>query len=173
MGARHPGLTHGICAEVLAEVCKTGNVLRDAGVGKGDVVTVYMSMCPQLLFTILACARIGATHSVVFGGFSAEALADRIVDGRSATVVTADAGVRGGRVVPLKTVVDKAVYLAQRSGQTVERVAVHHRAGDGVGVGTPGWVSGRDIDLDAAMDAASGMYGTSCMCVSLGIAAHV
>ena len=140
---------------MLEQVCRTANVLRDSGVGKGDVVTVYLSMCPQLLFTVLACARIGAIHSVVFGGFSAEALADRIVDGDSATVVTADAGVRGGRPIQLKSVVDDAVQHAAAAGHSVKHVLVHHRAGAGVGTGAPGWDSSRDVDLDDGMSGAS------------------
>jgi acetyl-CoA synthetase len=111
-------------------------------------------MIPQAVFTMLACARIGAVHSVVFAGFSDAALADRIVDGRSKVVVTADAGVRGGKAVPLKPSVDRAIALAAKEGHVVDTVLVTHRAGAGVGEGTENWKSGRDVDLDAAMKAA-------------------
>ncbi|MDP6099302.1 MAG: AMP-binding protein, partial [Candidatus Thalassarchaeaceae archaeon] len=77
--------------------------MRANGVGKGDRVTVYMPMIPELAFTLLACARIGAIHSVVFGGFSAESLAQRIVDCTSDVIITTDAGIRGGRTIPLKS----------------------------------------------------------------------
>lgn len=160
----------GVLTEVLEQVCRTANVLRDTGVGKGDVVTVYMSMCPQLLFTVLACARIGAVHSVVFGGFSAEALADRIVDGHSRTVVTADAGVRGGRPIQLKSVVDDAVKLAAAAGQGVSHVLVHHRAGSGVGLGAPGWDAARDVDLDDGMRNAASAF---CVVMRAAAARHV
>jgi len=92
--------------QLHAEVCRFANVLKDQGVVKGDRVTIYMPMIPEAAFAILACARIGAIHSVVFGGFSAEALAGRIEDCQSRIVVTADEGRRGGKRVPLKAAVD-------------------------------------------------------------------
>ncbi|RVT92672.1 acetate--CoA ligase [Sphingomonas crocodyli] len=94
--------------QVLAEVCRFANVLKGQGVKKGDRVTVYMPMIPEAAFALLACARIGAIHSVVFGGFSPEALAGRITDCDSTVVVTADEGRRGGKHVPLKANVDAA-----------------------------------------------------------------
>lgn len=85
------------------------SVLAAQGAAKGDIVTLFMPMVPSLLFTMLACARLGAVHSVVFAGFSDSALAERIVNGASQIVVTTDAGVRGGRIVELKSTVDRAV----------------------------------------------------------------
>ncbi len=98
--------------ELHAEVCRFANVLKSEGVRKGDRVTVYMPMIPEAAFALLACARIGAIHSVVFGGFSPEALAGRIVDCDSAFCITADEGRRGGKKVPLKTNVDAAAAHA-------------------------------------------------------------
>jgi acetyl-CoA synthetase len=90
-------------------VCRVANVLLHHGVRRGDRVCVYLTMMPELVYTMLACARIGAVHSVVFGGFSAESLRDRIVDARCKVVVTANEGLRGGKRVPLKKTVDRAV----------------------------------------------------------------
>ena len=95
-------------AELHAEVCRFANVLKAHGAAKGDRVTIYMPMIPEAAFAVLACARIGAIHSVVFGGFSAEALAGRITDCDSKLVVTADEGRRGGKQIPLKAAVDAA-----------------------------------------------------------------
>jgi len=96
-------------SELKHQVCRVANVLLNHGVRKGDRVCVYMTMIPELIYTMLACARIGAIHSVVFGGFSAEALRDRIVDARCKIVVTANEGLRGGKRVPLKKTVDRAI----------------------------------------------------------------
>jgi len=98
--------------ELHAEVCRFANVLKAQGAKKGDRVTIYMPMIPEAAFAILACARIGAIHSVVFGGFSPEALAGRITDCDSSIVVTADEGRRGGKRIPLKTNVDSAAERA-------------------------------------------------------------
>ncbi|MDB5712312.1 MAG: acs, partial [Sphingomonas bacterium] len=98
--------------ELHAEVCRFANALRDKGVAKGDRVTIYLPMIPEAAVALLACARIGAIHSVVFGGFSPEALAGRIEDCGSTVVITADEGRRGGRKVPLKANVDAARKLA-------------------------------------------------------------
>ncbi|HEX8388200.1 MAG TPA: acetate--CoA ligase [Sphingomonas sp.] len=98
--------------ELHGEVCRFANVLKRLGVGKGDRVTIYMPMIPEAAFAVLACARIGAIHSVVFGGFSADALAGRIEDCGSRIVVTADEGRRGGKRVPLKRTVDEAAVKA-------------------------------------------------------------
>ncbi|MCC6464226.1 MAG: acetate--CoA ligase [Planctomycetes bacterium] len=91
------------------EVCRVANVLRAHGVQKGDRVAIYLPMIPELAYTMLACARIGAVHSIVFAGFSAESLRDRILDAGCKVVVTANEGLRGGRKIPLKHTVDKAV----------------------------------------------------------------
>ena len=95
--------------ELLAEVGKFANVLKDKGIHKGDVVAIYMPMIPEAAMAMLACARIGATHSVVFGGFSSQALADRINDAKAKAVITADGGYRRGSVFPLKPAVDEAL----------------------------------------------------------------
>jgi len=95
--------------ELKHNVCRIANVLLDHGIRKGDRVCLYMPMIPELVYTMLACARIGAVHSVVFGGFSAEALRDRIVDAGCRMVVTANEGLRGGKRIPLKKTVDRAV----------------------------------------------------------------
>ncbi|MEZ6004644.1 MAG: acetate--CoA ligase [Planctomycetota bacterium] len=99
-------------AELLADVQRFAAVLKARGVGKGDRVAIYMPMIPELAMAVLACARIGAIHSVVFGGFSAQALADRIEDGACSAVITADGGWRRGKVLPLKAEVDAALELA-------------------------------------------------------------
>ncbi len=96
-------------AELKSEVCKFANILKNLGVKKGDVVTLYMPMIPEAAYAMLACARIGAVHSVVFAGFSSEALKGRVEDGKSKLVITADEGLRGGKKTPLKANVDEAV----------------------------------------------------------------
>ena len=90
-------------AELYSHVCRFANILKARGVNKGDRVTIYMPMIPEAAYAMLACARIGAVHSVVFGGFSPDALAGRIADCESDCIITADEGVRGGRKTPLKT----------------------------------------------------------------------
>jgi acetyl-CoA synthetase len=136
--------------QVLSEVNAVALALKErSGVRPGDVVTIYLPMIPALFFTMLACARLGAIHSVVFAGFSDAALAERIASAGSRVLVTADAGVRGGKPVPLKPAVDRACAMAEARGARVASVLVTHRAGTGVGAGSPGWVAGRDVDLDA------------------------
>ncbi|MEO1137287.1 MAG: AMP-binding protein, partial [Pseudomonadota bacterium] len=92
-----------------SEVCRMANVLKARGVRKADRVVIYMPMIPEAAYAMLACARIGAVHSIVFGGFSSEALASRIEDCGAVAVITADEGVRGGKTVPLKANVDEAL----------------------------------------------------------------
>ncbi len=118
------------------EVCRFANVMKAQGVKKGDRVTIYMPMIPEATYAMLACARIGAVHSVVFGGFSPDALAGRIVDCDSTCVITADEGVRGGRTIPLKANTDAA--LAQCPGVT--SVIVVQRTGNSVDM-----QAGRDV----------------------------
>ena len=122
-------------AELHREVCKLANVLKAKGVKKGDRVTIYMPMIPETAFAMLACARIGAIHSVVFGGFSPKSLKDRILDCQSDIVLTADEGLRGSRKVPLKANTDEAL----KGCPNVKTVIVVKRTGDPVG-----WVQGRD-----------------------------
>ena len=132
-------------------VAAAAAVLVEGGVTRGSVVTIMLPMIPALPITMLACARLGALHSVVFAGFSAAALADRIVDAGSTHCVTANGGLRGGRVVPLKGVMDEAVEIAGGKGVQVQRVFVASRAGQPVGPLNAGWVVGRDVDYDAAV----------------------
>ncbi len=95
--------------DLLINVSKAANVLKKIGVKKGDRVTIYLTMIPELAYIMLACARIGAVHSIIFGGFSAESIAGRIKDCKSEYVITADEGIRGGKTIPLKTTTDKAL----------------------------------------------------------------
>jgi acetyl-CoA synthetase len=117
-------LTYG---QLHREVCKAANSLAALGVRRGDFVAIYMGMIPEAAIAMLACARLGAPHTVVFGGFSSEALADRIKDARAKVVITADGGWRRGQIVPLKDNVDRAV-----EGTSVERVLVVKRCGNDV-----------------------------------------
>jgi acetyl-CoA synthetase len=111
------------------EVCRMANILRNRNVEKGDRVTIYMPMIPEAAYAMLACARIGAIHSVVFGGFSPDSLAGRIEDCGSKVVITADEGLRGGRKVPLKANVDAAIAKVASSGFSVDHVIVVKRTG--------------------------------------------
>ena len=122
--------------ELHAEVCRFSNVLKSRGVKKGDRVTIYMPMIPETAYAMLACARIGAIHSVVFGGFSPDALAGRIEDCKSDVVITADEGVRGGKPIPLKANTDTAADIC---GGVTTVVVVRRTGGD------INWVEGRDI----------------------------
>jgi len=134
--------------ELHAEVCRFANALRGLGVAKGDRVTIYLPMIPEAAVAMLACARLGAVHSIVFGGFSPESLASRIQDCGSKLVITADEGLRGGRKVPLKANVDAA--LAQPAGSSVEKVVVIRRTG-----GKVAWQAGRDLRYEDLIQAAS------------------
>ncbi|NHC54151.1 acetate--CoA ligase [Pseudomonas sp. AU8050] len=127
-------------------VSRLANVLKSRGVNKGDRVCIYMPMIPEAANAMLACTRIGAVHSVVFGGFSPDALRDRILDADCRTVITADEGIRGGKPVALKQNVDKALA----SCPNVSTVLVVERTGAGVN-----WHEGRDLKYQAALDAAS------------------
>jgi acetyl-CoA synthetase len=136
-----PGDTRTITyADLQREVSKAANALRELGVDTGDRVAIYMPMIPELPIAMLACARIGAPHTVVFGGFSAEALSGRINDAEAKLVITADGGWRRGKATPLKPAVDEAV----QSTPTIEHVLVVRRLGDAVEGGTE-MASGRDI----------------------------
>src|SRR5882724_11323875 len=115
--------------ELHDEVCRMANILRNRNVEKGDRVTIYMPMIPEAAYAMLACARIGAVHSVVFGGFSPDSLAGRIEDCQSKVVITADEGLRGGRKVPLKANTDAAVAKVASSGFSVDHVIVVRRTG--------------------------------------------
>ncbi|MBO6717253.1 MAG: acetate--CoA ligase [Rhizobiaceae bacterium] len=126
--------------ELYEHVCRLANVLKKHGVKKGDRVTIYMPMIPEAAYAMLACARIGAIHSVVFGGFSPDSLAGRIVDCKSTFVITADEGVRGGKPIPLKANTDKAIEIAAKGKVKVKNVLVVHRTG-----GKIDWVEGRDL----------------------------
>ena len=123
-------------------VCRLANVLKANGVKRGDRVTIYLPMIPEAVYAMLACARIGAIHSVVFGGFSPDSLAGRIEDCKSRFLITADEGLRGGRKVPLKANADEA--LKKVSG--VEKVLVVKHTGADVP-----WTAGRDLALDAEL----------------------
>jgi acetyl-CoA synthetase len=128
--------------ELHDEVCRMANVMRNRGVAKGDRVTIYMPMIPEAAYAMLACARLGAVHSVVFGGFSPDSLASRIQDAQSAFVITADEGLRGGRKVALKENVDAAI--ARVGG--VDHVLVVRRTGSPVNM-----EPGRDVYYDEAV----------------------
>ena len=131
--AYHHAITY---AQLHNHVCRFANELKAIGVKKGDRVTLYMPMILEAAYAMLACARIGAVHSVVFGGFSPEALAGRIIDCESEYVVTADQGVRGGKGVPLKDNVDKAIEIS--GGRVKGVLCIRHTGAD------VGWVDGRD-----------------------------
>ena len=143
---RHVEITY---RELHERVCRFANALKAIGVGKGDRVTLYMPMIPEATIAMLACARIGAIHSVVFGGFSPEALAGRIIDCESSVVITADEGLRGGRQVPLKANVDAAAAI---DGVTsLEKVLVVRNTGADVA-----WHAQRDVwlhEVEATVDA--------------------
>ncbi|MPZ36854.1 MAG: acetate--CoA ligase [Rhizobiales bacterium] len=115
--------------ELHDEVCRMANILRNRNVAKGDRVTIYMPMIPEAAYAMLACARVGAIHSVVFGGFSPDSLAGRIEDCKSNIVITADEGIRGGRKIPLKANTDAAIAKVAEAGHAVDHVIVVRRTG--------------------------------------------
>ena len=132
--------------ELHSHVCKFANALKARGVGKGDRVCIYMPMIPEACYAMLACARIGAVHSVVFGGFSPESLKDRILDSDCRTVITADEGVRGGKTIPLKANVDAAL----KNCPNVHSVFVVRRTNADVP-----WINERDVCYHKATNAES------------------
>ncbi|RYC47266.1 acetate--CoA ligase [Pectobacterium zantedeschiae] len=124
--------------ELHQSVCRFANVLKSQGVKKGDVVAIYMPMVPEAAVAMLACARIGAIHSVIFGGFSPEAISGRIIDSSAKLVITADEGIRAGRVIPLKKNIDEA--LKNPNVTTISSVIVFRRTGK-----INEWKDGRDL----------------------------
>jgi len=122
--------------ELHKNVCKTANGLKELGIKKGDRVTIYLTMIPELAYVMLACARIGAVHSIIFGGFSPDSISGRINDCKSDYIVTADEGVRGGKTIPLKKITDEAL----KNCPNVKKCIVVKRTGSEVN-----WVDGRDV----------------------------
>ena len=129
--------------ELHEQVSKLGNVLRQRGIKKGDRVCIYMPMIPEAAYAMLACARIGAVHSVVFGGFSPEALKDRILDSDCRLIITADEGVRGGKKIPLKANTDKAL----KNCPNVHSCIVVERTSSAID-----WHESRDVNYQQAID---------------------
>ena len=125
--------------QLLTNVCKAANVLKKLGVKKGDRVTIYLTMIPELAYMMLACARIGAVHSIIFGGFSAESISGRILDCNSEFVITADEGVRGGKKIPLKNITDAAL----ENCPDVKKCLIIKRTGTNINI-----VDNRDIFYD-------------------------
>ena len=128
-------------SQLYAEVCRFSNVLKKHGVQKGDRISIYMPMVPELAIAMLACARIGAIHSIVFGGFSSTALADRITDSSCAVLITTDGSFRGAKPVPVKVNADKAIKLAAIKGVEVKTCIVVERVGSKI---PTEMISGRD-----------------------------
>ncbi|AXH63372.1 acetate--CoA ligase [Providencia huaxiensis] len=124
--------------ELHHDVCQFANVLKQQGIRKGDVVAIYMPMVVEAAVAMLACARIGAIHTVIFAGFSPEAVSGRVIDCKAKLIITADEGLRAGRAIPLKKNVDDA--LANPQVTTVSHVIVYQRTGN-----APSWVEGRDL----------------------------
>ncbi|WP_337240307.1 acetate--CoA ligase [Proteus faecis] len=130
------------------DVCQFANVLKNLGIKKGDVVAIYMPMVPEAAVAMLACTRIGAIHSVIFGGFSPEAVAGRIIDSKAKLVITADEGLRAGRAIPLKKNVDDALNHADIP--LINHVVVFRRTGH-----TEQWIEGRDVWWDEIIQGVS------------------
>ena len=127
-------------------VCEAANGLKELGVKKGDRVTIYLTMIPELAYVMLACARIGAVHSIIFGGFSPDSIAGRINDCKSDYIITADEGVRGGKIIPLKKIVDEALM----SCPNVKKCVVVKRTGNEIN-----WVNERDVWYDDIVEISS------------------
>ena len=132
--------------ELYEEVCRFSNVLKANGAKKGDRVTIYLPMIPEIAVAVLACARIGAIHSVIFGGFSPDSIAGRIHDSDSTLIITSDEGLRGGKPIPLKANVDEALTKCP----TIEKCIVIKRTGNDIA-----WVDGRDVWYHEAMAGAA------------------
>jgi len=125
--------------ELHKNVCKAANGLKEIGIKKGDRVTIYLTMIPELAYVMLACARIGAIHSIIFGGFSPDSIAGRINDCQSDYIITADEGIRGGKIIPLKKITDEAL----KNCPNVKKCIVVKRTGNEVN-----WVTDRDVYYD-------------------------
>ena len=132
--------------ELHKNVCKIANGLKEIGIKKGDRVTIYLTMIPELAYVMLACARIGAIHSIIFGGFSPDSIAGRINDCQSDYIITADEGIRGGKIIPLKKITDEALEQCPN----VKKCIVVKRTGNQVN-----WVEGRDVWYDQISKTAS------------------
>ncbi len=132
--------------ELHKNVCKTANGLKELGIKKGDRVTIYLTMIPELAYVMLACARIGAIHSIIFGGFSPDSIAGRINDCKSDYIITADEGVRGGKIIPLKKITDEAL----QNCPNVKKCIVVKRTGNEIN-----WIDGRDVWYDEITKIAS------------------
>ena len=137
--------------QLYAEVCRFSNVLKKRGVRKGDRVSIYMPMVPELAIAMLACARIGAIHSIVFGGFSSTALADRIIDSSCTFLITTDGTIRGKKPIPVKVSADEAIKLAAKKGVEVKTCIVVERVGSKI---STEMISGRDYWWHEEMEAA-------------------
>ncbi len=140
MSAGQPEIRRLTYNDLKREVSKLANVLKDLGVKKGDVVTIYMGMLPELAIAMLACARIGAVHSVIFGGFSAQAIIDRVQDADSKIIITADGGYRRGKIVPLKANVDEACSKLAGTANEVRHTIVLKRCENEID-----WNDSRDV----------------------------